>query len=364
MTPIESYQQALATQHISPDASQAQVIKHLQCLYDELLKQQRGIQRLKKLWPRLFNKNASLNKGLYLWGDVGRGKTWLMDLFYDCLPFKNKYRMHFHRYMLQIHEQLQQYNGQGDPLKRIAKDFAKHYQILCLDEFHVADITDAMILYGLFDALLRKGLILVLTSNSTPDELYKDGLQRERFLPAIELIKHHTTIIELNGPVDHRLRLLEKAEVYYQPLNDDNRQRLDRCFNELAPCRIDTHAQLTINHRNIPVYKQADDVVWFVFNDLFNSPRATADYIEIARRFHTVVISDIPVLDEATEDKATRFINLMDEFYDRQVKVLISAVEQPERLYQGNRLTFEYQRTLSRLQEMRTHAYLQKPHRP
>jgi cell division protein ZapE len=266
--------------------------------------------------------------------------------------------------MRAIHDQLSLLRGQQNPLKLIARNFAKQYRILCLDEFHVADITDAMLLYGLLEALFQEGVCLVATSNQPPDELYKNGLQRDRFLPAIKLIKQHTTPVFIDGDIDHRLRLLEKADTWYDAGHPESQRQLRARFEELAPCEGSENLRLRINYRTLETILCADDVAWFGFHTLCAGPRASADYIEIARRFHTLFISEVPVMNEASDDLALRFVNMIDEFYDRNLKLIISAAAGPEALYQGQQLSFEFQRTASRLEEMRSHAYLQRPHKP
>lgn len=360
MTPLERYQQLLLADQLTPDKGQEAVILAFEELYQSLKSdnQQSFITRINDL----FKRNAPI-KGLYLWGGVGRGKTWMMDLFYEQLDTKKKYRRHFHRYIQEIHEQLQHYKGQKRPLELIAKKFSRQYELLCLDEFHVSDITDAMILYGLLQALFKNGVILVLTSNLEPDDLYKDGLQRERFIPAIQLIKNHNITVKIEDGTDHRLNTIQNSELYNFPLNEENQKKLLNYFIKLSPCQPKTNTSLMINHRKIPVFKLADDVIWLIFDQIFNSPRAVADYIELAKQYHTVFISDIPILTEKNEDKCRRFIQLMDEFYDRNVKVIISAESPPEQLYQGKNLNFEFERTISRIEEMKSINYLQKPHK-
>jgi len=361
MTPLDRYQQLLEKSELSYDPAQEKVIQAFNHLYltINVVSQASLLLRLKQL----FIKPKPV-QGLYLWGGVGRGKTWMMDMFYESLEMKNKYRLHFHRYLREIHEQLAQYKGQKEPLKLIAKKFSRKYRLLCLDEFHVADITDAMILYGLLKALLENGVIIIITSNLEPDHLYKDGLQRERFIPAIKLIKQFNKIIKIDDGTDHRLNTIQNSDLYYSPLNEENQKKLEDYFIKLSPCKPKTSTQLQINHRPLPVYKLADDVVWFIFDQIFNSPRAVADYIELAKLFHTVFISEIPFLTEKNEDMSRRFIQLMDEFYDRNVKIILSAASEPEELYKGINLKFEFDRTVSRLKEMKSVNYLKKAHKP
>lgn len=360
MSLLERYQQVLAEKDFQSDAGQQKVIKAFDQLQREIYQQHQARSLCARLKHQL-KRPATIN-GIYLWGGVGRGKTWLMDLFYETLNIDNKYRLHFHRYIKEIHEQLDEYKGQKNPLRLIAKKFSRQYKLLCLDEFHVSDITDAMILNGLLQALFEQGVILIMTSNIEPDELYRDGLQRQRFIPAIELIKQFNHVINIEDGDDHRLNTIQKSELYYTPLNSQNQNKLETYFTQLSPCTPKTNTQLLINHRSLPAYKLADDIVWFIFDQLFDSPRAVADYIELAKLFHTVFISDIPFLNGHNEDKTKRFIQLLDEFYDRNVNIIISAADLPDNLYQGTSLSFEFERTVSRLKEMKSVKYLQKQH--
>ena len=364
MTPTERYQQRLSEGLVQADPAQARTLAYFDALRADLLNRQQQQNAMGGLFNRLLNTKKSPVTGLYLWGGVGRGKTWMMDLFFDTLPFEEKIRLHFHHFMRAVHDQLSLLKGQQNPLKLIARNFAKKYVILCLDEFHVADITDAMLLYGLLDALFGEGVSLVATSNQAPDELYKNGLQRDRFIPAIDLIKQHTRVVNIDGDLDHRLRLLEKADTWYDSREPDSHEKLRARFDELAPCEAGENMTLRINYRHIETKMCADDVAWFSFDALCAGPRASADYIEIARRFHTLFISDIPVMRDAIDDQARRFVNMIDEFYDRNLKLIISAAAGPDKLYQGQPLAFEFQRTASRLEEMRSHDYLQRPHKP
>lgn len=301
--------------------------------------------------------------GLYFWGGVGRGKTYLMDVFYDALPFAEKKRTHFHRFMRHVHQELKTVDGQKDPLLLVADRFAEQTRVLCFDEFFVSDITDAMILGGLMEALFARGVTLVATSNIVPDGLYKDGLQRSRFLPAIDLIKQHTVTVNVDGGVDYRLRVLERAELYHCPLDYEADISLRRSFDSLAPEIGQADLEIEIEGRGIPVRWVADDVAWFDFLALCDGPRSQNDYIELAREYHAILISNVPLFDDS-DDQARRFINLVDEFYDRNVKLVLSAAVPLNELYQGGRLGFEFERTQSRLLEMQSHDYLAREHKP
>jgi cell division protein ZapE len=302
-------------------------------------------------------------RGLYLWGGVGRGKTWLMDLFHDSLPAGRKQRLHFHRFMQRVHRELRSLGHVQDPLPRIAADWAARCRVLCLDEFFVADIADAMLLAGLLENLFANGVTLVTTSNLRPDGLYRDGLQRARFLPAIELIQRHTRVLELPGTLDFRLRILEQSEIFHHPLDACADQVMTWAFERFAAdCELDH--DLDINGRNFHARRRGDGVIWFDFAELCEKPRGSIDYIEIARAFNTVVVSGVPQLAEQDANAARRFITLVDEFYDRNVKLLMSAAVPPAGLYTGQALAFEFRRTASRLTEMQSHEYLARPHLP
>ena len=362
---IQRYRELTSLPGFRYEESQAQAVARLQTLADRLSHSPPPAPRPEGLLGRLFaSRPAPPIPGLYLWGDVGRGKTWLMDLFFDALPFEQKLRLHFHRFMREIHDELAHLRQQRDPLTIVARHFAERTRVLCLDEFHVEDITDAMLLHGLLDALTKEGISLVLTSNTPPRELYRNGLQRERFLPAIDLIERHTQVFELRGDTDHRLQHLARADTWYQPVDARSDQQLARRFDEIATCEGIPDRPLLINHRRIPCRRYSDDVAWFDFFPLCNEPRSSRDYLEIARCFHTVFISAVPVMGEEQDDWAHRFIDLVDALYDRRVKLLASAAAEPEALYTGRQLRDAFQRTASRLTEMRSKDYLSLPHRP
>ena len=302
-------------------------------------------------------------RGIYLWGGVGRGKTFLMNLFHANLAAPSR-RMHFHRFMQEAHALLRAHQDEADPLQRVAAEIAADSRALCFDELAVADIADAMILAGLFAALTARGVTLVFTSNFAPRDLYRGGLQRQRFLPAIELIERHTEVLALDGDTDYRLRQLERAPLYIDATRPDAEALLAQRFEAIAGQAGEAGGVIEIESRGIPVRRRSAGVVWFGFRELCDGPRSQADYIEIARSFQTVVVSGVPCLGTAADNQARRFIALVDEFYDRGVKLVLSAEAPPAELYRGERLAFEFERTASRLVEMQTHAYLQRPHRP
>jgi cell division protein ZapE len=366
MTPWERYQHDQARQGFEKDAAQEDAVLRLQSLYDKLVEaESRRNKPLVKL-RRLVNKGGEEPvKGLYFWGGVGRGKTYLMDTFYESLPFDRKMRVHFHRFMQRVHNELKQLKSQKNPLDHVAGRFASEARVICFDEFFVSDIADAMILGTLLDGLFSRGVTLVSTSNIAPDDLYKDGLQRSRFLPAIALVKKHTEVVNVDGGVDYRLRSLEQARLFYCPLDEGAEQSLRESFRSLAvDCAASHRRELDINGRRLNAIEQADDVVWFDFRELCDGPRSQNDYIELAREFHAIIVSNVPVMGEGREDQARRFVNMIDEFYDRNVKVIMSAEAPITELYAGGRLAFEFERTESRLLEMQSREYLEAPHKP
>ena len=302
-------------------------------------------------------------RGLYLWGGVGRGKTMLMDCFYESLPSPRRERTHFYRFMRQVHAELRTITGRTEPLETVAQRLARKARVICLDEFFVADIADAMILAGLLAGLFRRGVTLVATSNMPPDDLYKDGLQRERFLPAIGSIHEHMDVVHLDGGVDYRLRQLEQAPTYLDSAREETPARLRQRFVALAGESAAGPARLSIEDRYMAAVATGAGMVWFEFRELCEGPRSQNDYIELARLYHTIFIANIPEFTWANEDAARRFIAAIDEFYDRGVKIVVSAAAAPQALYRGERLQLEFQRAASRLIEMQTQQYLAGQHR-
>ena len=302
-------------------------------------------------------------KGMYIWGEVGRGKTWLMDMFFSSLsksastPELNIHRIHFHEFMLDIHKQLQDLPAQADPLKIIANNMSKQYQLICLDEFHVMDIADAVILHGLLDGLFSNNVIIVTTSNRHPDELYKGGTQRERFLPAIELIKQYCLVFHLDSARDYRKESLEYEDVYLIPHKAETNKRLVELFHHYSQSRSFSIEAIEIFGRDIPVVRSNHKCIWFTFDTLCRGPRSSRDYLNIAKKYRIIILSEIPVLNEGEEGPARRFLNLIDSFYDTHVHLILSSSVRIENMYQGDLLQFEFERALSRLHEMRTRAW-------
>lgn len=366
LTPLERYRRDVAAGRICPDPAQAQAAGALDRLHRELAADG-GPTRADSAhgWLRrvIAPGRRCAPRGVYLWGGVGRGKTRLMNLFYEELPLAAKLRVHFHHFMRDLHGQLRELRSVTDPLPLVAKRLAARARVICLDEFHVVDITDAMLLGRLLEGLLGIGVTLVATSNEAPRELYRDGLQRERFLPAIALLEEHTEVVHVAGELDYRLRALARAGVYHRPLDATAHQHLLESFEEIAPEVVSDAPALDVLGRAVPVVRSAEGIAWFEFADLCGGPRAAVDYIEIARSHHTVLIANIPRMDDGDIDRVARFIHLVDELYDRSVNLIVSAAAAPNRLYAGRRLQGPFQRTCSRLVEMQSRAYLARAHR-
>lgn len=352
------YERECARLGYAPDPAQQRLVALFDDLRTRLLTARKGL-----LAGLLSRKPYALQRGLYVWGGVGRGKTWLMDLFFYSLPFKDKQRSHFHRFMQFVHDELKKHRDRADPLELVADRIARKARVLCFDELFVADIADAMVLANLFRGLFDRGVTLVATSNVAPDELYSNGLQRARFLPAIALLKEHTQTTHIDAGADYRLRRLERATTWFDA-NVASAPALEQLFDSIAGDSSKRDGTLTLNHRRLHPRRQADEVVWFTFKELCDGPRGQADYIEIARCYHTVFLTDVPALTAEMENQARRFITLVDEFYDRAVKLIVAAAAPAHQLYQGSKLSFEFERTRSRLTEMQSHEYLARPHRP
>ena len=357
------YHEELALRRFTSDPEQLAVVTQLEDLRRRLLAPAGGIA-LPRWLAALTGRDPAPVQGLYLWGSVGRGKTWLMDLFCAGLPLHLARRRHFHRFMHEVHLHLGRLQHHLAPLEQVARAIARDTRVLCLDELYVADIADAMILGGLFHGLTRRGVTLVATSNVPPHELYQGGLQRQRFLPAIALLEHHLDVVRLAGSTDYRLRRLTEAGIYLPAGAPGTAARLAALFECLAGREPRAGATLEIAGRAIPVLRASATVAWFEFAALCTGARSQEDYIEIAREYQSVIVAGVPVLDVAHEDEARRFIALVDEFYDRNVKLIVSAAAAPAALYRGERLGALFARTASRLTEMQSEEYLAREHRP
>ncbi len=364
MTPLKKYEHDIS-HGFQEDSAQRVAINALDSLYHELLLSQKETQVKVSIWQKWLRKkteNASAPRGLYFWGGVGRGKTYLMDTFFNALPTERKLRLHFHHFMYRVHDELSQLHDISDPLEKVADKFKAQTDILCFDELYVTDITDAMILATLFKALFARQIVLVATSNTQPQSLYHNGLQRSRFLPAIDLIEQHCRVLNVDGGVDYRMQTLQQAEIFHFPLDAKAQQNLDDYYHKLSGDRGPEQSSIEVNHRQITVIKASDGVLYATFAQLCRTNRSQNDYIELAHRFHTVLLAQVPLMDASSDDAARRFIALVDEFYERKVTLIISAEKAVDELYQGGRLEFEFQRCQSRLVEMQGLDYLQTPH--
>lgn len=353
------YKRDLERGVIRQDRAQARVVEALNQLHEELL-----ALPSPSLLGRILRRTPQTPGGIYLYGPVGRGKTYLVDAFFAELPFEEKRRQHFHHFMRYAHREMRRRKDAEDPLRQIAREQARHVRVLCLDEFAVNDIADAMILGRLLEALSEEGVTLVATSNEHPDELYHEGLQRQRFLPTIDFLKMNLEVLSLDGAQDYRLEFLEQADIYHVPPGEEADRILDDAFDHVAPEAGSRRSEVQVEGRRIPARRLGDGVVWFDFDALCRGPRSQNDYIEIAHCFHTVLVSSIPIMDDHTNDEARRFINLIDELYERRVNLVCSAEADAEALYQGERLAFEFRRTISRLMHMRSNEYLAERHIP
>jgi cell division protein ZapE len=353
-----------AAQGFALDASQLRALRHFERLHEDLIR----LEQLQASLVRLLTRKRAV-KGLYLWGGVGRGKSFLMDSFFSCAAVERKRRIHFHRFMQEIHHGLNRRQGQADPLYAVARDIAANTRLLCLDEFHITDITDAMLMKRLLEGLTEQGVVLVTTSNFHPDRLYEHGLQRSRFVPAIDLIKRNLDVVDVDGGTDYRLRELERAGVYHSGADSD--RALERTFAGVAGDRTAGAEVLEVEGRAIRARRLAHGVVWFDFRELCDGPRAKADYIELAKRYHTVLLSGVPRFGPHDIDALRRFIWLIDEFYDRRVKLIVAARAPLNELFIDAEDSDRFQAALnesmkerltSRLTEMQSHDYLAAPH--
>jgi cell division protein ZapE len=359
------YEAALARHGFRADPAQSHAVDKLQGL---ALRLRRAAARDRGALARMLGRlrgdaKRAGERGLYLWGGVGRGKTFLMDLFYAHVGVPAR-REHFHRFMKDVHGRLRVLREAQEPLELVASAMARDMRVLCLDELFVSDIADAMLLAGLFHGLVDRGVTLVFTSNAPPSGLYREGLQRQRFLPAIALVERHADVVNVDAGRDYRLRLLEKAPLYLDARRAGTHAQLAERFAELGDGAPSGPGEIEVEGRRIPYRSTTEEAIWFEFPAICDGPRSQADYVEIARDYHTVAVSDVPRMDAMQENQARRFIALVDEFYDRGVKLLLTAHAPLDGLYAGERLRFEFERTRSRLAEMQSKEYLARPHRP
>jgi len=362
-TPLSRYQRDLQNPEFEADDAQQLAVENLQRLFDQMISEAPVEQGFLAKLGLVRQRAKRPVQGLYFWGGVGRGKTYLVDTFFECLPFDKKLRMHFHRFMHRVHLERKALSEQREPLSIIGKKLASEARILCFDEFVVNDVADAVILVKLMRVLFDEGVTLVATSNVEPRELYKDGLQRDLFLPAIDMIYEYTDIVNIDSGIDYRLMFLDKAETYFSPINVVANEGMQYNFEHLAPDAGVANATIEIEGRELESVRRTDGVIWFEFEELCDGPRSQNDYIELARCFHSILLANVPVMGRLKEDQARRFINLVDVFYDHNVKLIISADAPATELYRGTRVAFEFQRTISRLQEMQSHDYLALSHK-
>jgi cell division protein ZapE len=358
MTVREFYEHALSQRGFTADDAQHAAVERLQRCYDEWI---RFKSRRSSSFKRLINR-PDVPRGVYMWGGVGRGKSFLMDSFYLVVPVVRKTRLHFHEFMRGVHRELDDLKGIADPLDEVARRIAKKYRLICFDEFHVSDIADAMILYNLFNALIDNGVSFVITSNYVPDLLYPDGLHRDRMLPTIALLKDRLDVLNVDAGIDYRKRALEQVEAYHMPLGAESDRALRHAFAKVAEV-ADENPIIRIESREIKSLRRAGGVIWFDFATLCGGPRSQNDYLEIASRFHTIVLSGVPRMSAAMSSEARRFTWLIDVLYDHRVKLLMSAEVAPEELYQDGMLAHEFHRTVSRIIEMQSREYMETERR-
>ena len=362
---LEHYHKIVVQQRLSEDHNQIAVVESLRDLLTQLSPPVTSVAQAQSpkfstlrafLRKPFFKENRPTPGGRYIWGGVGRGKSWLMALFFESVNEEKKVRINFQEFMQQIHISLEREKGKKNPLPLIARRFAECWRLICLDEFVVTDIADAMLLHGLLIALQDLDVTMIMTSNVAPDDLYKNGLQRERFLPAIKLIKDNMQVLELKGELDYRTKFGNSYASYFYPSGGIVEQKMRDLFLKRVGTMVELQHNLLINRRYIKAYRVSGNVVWFDFKVICGRPRSSRDYIELANRYRSLFISNIPLLDECNDDMACRFIHLIDELYDRHINVAISAALPPRELYQGRQYQFEFVRTISRLEEMREAA--------
>ena len=368
MSVIELYRHALERRGYIADASQMQAVERLQQLYEEWSAYKaRRSTAMRKLLVR-----PPLPRGVYLWGAVGRGKSFLLDSFFHCLPLERKRRVHFHDFMRDVHHELAELKDRENPLDALAGRIARRCRLICFDEFHVNDIADAMILSRLLERTLARGVVYCMTSNYPPDALYRDGLKRENFLPAIALVKHHMDVLQVDGGIDYRLRALEQVKAYHTPLGETTDAALSETFRRIAETENEDEAELEVEGRTVRALRRAGGVAWFDFMALCGWGRSQLDYLDLARRFHTVILAGVPRMGLELADEARRFTLLVDVFYDNRVKLIVSAESPPGSLLKREEapkdsriraMMFEFDRTASRLAEMQTRHYLEQPRR-
>ncbi|MCW5652157.1 cell division protein ZapE [Hydrogenophaga sp.] len=358
MSVRSAYEAALKERGYTSDPAQERAVAALErCAADWTVYKQRRSNSFKKLFV-----NPEIPRGVYMYGGVGRGKSFLMDCFFNAVPLRRKTRLHFHEFMREVHRELRELQGTVNPLDELGARIAKRYKLICFDEFHVADVTDAMILHRLLDALFKAGVGFVTTSNFHPDGLYPDGLHRDRILPAIALLKERLEVINVDNGTDYRQRTLTHIELYHCPLGPEADAAMAKTFDQLAEIG-DEDPVMHIEARQIRALRRAGGVIWFDFATLCGGPRSQNDYLEIASQFHTVLLSNVPQMSVRQASEARRFTWLVDVLYDRRVKLVMSAAVPPEQLYLEGPMSHEFPRTVSRLTEMQSAEFLALEHR-
>ncbi len=356
MTVMEFYEHALTQRGFAADPAQRAAVERLQRAYDEWVAYR--AQRSNS-FKRIIHR-PDVPRGVYMWGGVGRGKSFLMDSFYSVVPVVRKTRVHFHEFMRDVHRQLDALKQVADPLDEVARQIAKKFRLICFDEFHVSDIADAMVLYNLMRVLFDHGVSFVVTSNYHPNTLYSEGLHRDRMLPTIALLKEHLDVMNVDAGNDYRKRALEQVHAYHTPLNADTDRALRKAYVGVADT-ADEDPLVRIESREIRALRRAGGAIWFDFATLCGGPRSQNDYLELASRFHTVVLSGVPVMSASMSSEARRFTWLIDVFYDHKIKLLMSAAVEPELLYTNGMLANEFHRTVSRIIEMQSREYMDAP---
>ena len=358
MSVRSTYEAALKERGYTSDPAQERAVDALErCANEWAAYKQKRSNSLKKLFV-----NPEIPRGVYMHGGVGRGKSFLMECFFEAVPLKRKTRLHFHEFMREVHRELRELQGTVNPLDELGARIAKRYKLICFDEFHVADVTDALILHRLLDTLFKAGVGFVTTSNFKPDDLYPGGLHRDRILPAIKLLNERMEVVNVDNGTDYRRRTLNHIQLYHCPLGPEADAAMEATFNELAEVG-DQDSVMHIEARNIQAFKRAGGVIWFDFRTLCGGPRSQNDYLEIATQFHTLMLSDVPQMSVRHASEARRFTWLIDVLYDRRVKLVMSAAVVPEELYVEGPMSHEFPRTVSRLTEMQSQEFLALEHR-
>lgn len=360
MRVTDLYHQALIQKGYQSDSAQEAAVTRLARCQSEWVEFE---QTRSGFFSKLLKSSPQVPRGVYFWGGVGRGKSFIMDCFYEAITYPKKTRIHFHEFMREVHRELQDLRGRADPLDELGKRIGERYQLICFDEFHVSDVADAMILYRLLDALFKNQVQFIMTSNYRPDLLYPDGLHRDRVLPAIALLEKQLDVINVDAGVDYRKIVMDQVRVYLSPITPAVTEEIRRVFDQLAGVHQDENPELKIENRLIRAVRRAGGIAWFDFESMCVSPRSQNDYLEIASMFHTVILTAVPLMSPRMSSEARRFTWLIDVFYDHKIKLIISAEVDCDQLYLQGQMAGEFHRTVSRLIEMQSKEYLSAPRR-